>query len=250
MSVRVRYSDELYHYGVKGQKWGVRRFQNEDGTLTAEGKKRYKDFKKEIKFQNRRARDAMDQGAFYGGYKQRGEELARKKTAKYIANPTRANERARLAAERIQQAGKIRAGAANALASAHYKELVKKYGSEHVDPIAYGKNGIMKESKLNAAKRGVAAGTATIVVNGAMAGVGALLYGMPIPPVLYFAIPLSNRQAGQSQATGDYVAYKNALRDLDRAKKKRENGKVKEAERIEENANKVIDSMYVHHLKL
>lgn len=32
--------NELYHHGVKGQKWGVRRYQNVDGTLTAEGKKR------------------------------------------------------------------------------------------------------------------------------------------------------------------------------------------------------------------
>lgn len=32
---------ELYHSGVKGMKWGIRRFQNEDGTLTAEGKQRY-----------------------------------------------------------------------------------------------------------------------------------------------------------------------------------------------------------------
>lgn len=31
---------ELYHYGVKGMKWGVRRYQRRDGTLTAAGKKR------------------------------------------------------------------------------------------------------------------------------------------------------------------------------------------------------------------
>ena len=31
----------LAHYGIKGQRWGLRRFQNEDGTLTLEGKKRY-----------------------------------------------------------------------------------------------------------------------------------------------------------------------------------------------------------------
>jgi len=31
----------LCHHGIKGQKWGVRRFQNEDGSLTNTGKKRY-----------------------------------------------------------------------------------------------------------------------------------------------------------------------------------------------------------------
>lgn len=43
-------SDYLMHFGIKGQKWGVRRFQNSDGTLTAAGKERYGSEKEQKKF--------------------------------------------------------------------------------------------------------------------------------------------------------------------------------------------------------
>lgn len=35
------WSDELYHHGVKGQRWGIRRYQNADGSLTELGRKHY-----------------------------------------------------------------------------------------------------------------------------------------------------------------------------------------------------------------
>ena len=38
----VVYSDELCHYGIRGMRWGIRRYQNKDGSLTAAGKKRKK----------------------------------------------------------------------------------------------------------------------------------------------------------------------------------------------------------------
>ena len=36
-------TDELQHHGIKGQRWGVRRFQNKDGSLTPAGRRRYDD---------------------------------------------------------------------------------------------------------------------------------------------------------------------------------------------------------------
>ena len=49
--------NELMHFGVKGQKWGVRRYQNPDGSLTPKGKHRISKMtdklnKKYLKFKN------------------------------------------------------------------------------------------------------------------------------------------------------------------------------------------------------
>lgn len=45
--------DELQHHGIKGQKWGVRRFQNADGSLTTAGKQRASGTKKRTDAKNR-----------------------------------------------------------------------------------------------------------------------------------------------------------------------------------------------------
>lgn len=36
-------NEELYHHGIQGQKWGIRRYQNEDGSYTEAGRRRYND---------------------------------------------------------------------------------------------------------------------------------------------------------------------------------------------------------------
>ena len=42
----------LVHWGIKGMKWGVRRYQNSDGSLTPAGKKRYSDSDQEDSIKN------------------------------------------------------------------------------------------------------------------------------------------------------------------------------------------------------
>ena len=49
MEYRIVKSDELYHHGIKGQKWGIRRFQNKDGSLTKAGLKRRAKLEAELK---------------------------------------------------------------------------------------------------------------------------------------------------------------------------------------------------------
>ena len=50
MEYRVIRTDELSHHGILGQKWGVRRYQNADGTWTDEGKKRYSRQSRAVKY--------------------------------------------------------------------------------------------------------------------------------------------------------------------------------------------------------
>lgn len=58
----MRQLDYIAHHGIKGQKWGIRRFQNKDGTRTAAGKKRYSSDSKDINDIEQRILDRYKSG--------------------------------------------------------------------------------------------------------------------------------------------------------------------------------------------
>jgi hypothetical protein len=70
----MEYKYELFHHGTKGQRWGVRRYQNDDGTLTEAGKKRYARDAKEKGYKNQDA----ETGVYYNTNKKgnRKDDLA------------------------------------------------------------------------------------------------------------------------------------------------------------------------------
>ena len=70
-------NNELYHHGIKGQKWGVRRFQNPDGTLTPRGKKRVNKYGGKLRQNLERAKLEYKDAKKYGT----DEEKAQKKEA-------------------------------------------------------------------------------------------------------------------------------------------------------------------------
>lgn len=48
MIIRRISNNEIYHHGIKGQRWGIRRYQNPDGSLTSAGMKRYQKQQRKI----------------------------------------------------------------------------------------------------------------------------------------------------------------------------------------------------------
>lgn len=86
MSEYILTSDgELYHWGIKGQKWGVRRYQNKDGSLTKAGKKRYSDDPKVVKSKAAVKRANKDRSKALSDYN--------KAYNKYYAVPSKANKK-------------------------------------------------------------------------------------------------------------------------------------------------------------
>ena len=188
--------NELYHYGVLGQKWGVRRYQNADGSLTAEGKKRYA---KELKSDNKDAFEYGSEATIYGRASVHAankaaklEDKAKKKLEKDPEMLKKSTQRAvekewaaETAALKIAKEYKQK----EADAKKHCEELMKKYGNEKIKDISYkdvklsksaanklGRDSIkVVNEKVNNLNDWASAGAASVLSVGASA-----LMGLPV----------------------------------------------------------------------
>lgn len=85
---------ELYHHGIKGQKWGVRRYQNYDGTLTAAGRRRLE--RADMRYVRKNEKKAYKQA--YNASKKELKEYDRSLRNNYKTKTTRGKVNANYAA--------------------------------------------------------------------------------------------------------------------------------------------------------
>jgi len=138
--------NELKHYGIVGMKWGVRRYQNEDGTYTTAGKERYsgekKEWKRELRADKRDARrltrDAAATGKAYDranrAYNQAKETYEGAKKAGALNDGIKKRYED---AEAVKNTLESRYKEREKAAEAHRNSMAEKYGEDHVSEMRY-----------------------------------------------------------------------------------------------------------------
>ena len=182
--------DELMHYGIKGQKWGIRRYQNEDGSLTSAGRKKYR---QEIKEENKKAfeygREASisSHAAAYAKNKSINSQYKYKKALLKDPNMIKSStQKKRRYAEADAMSSKqleAYARSAEKKAKEHCNSLIKKYGSENVKNIRYSdfkaKDGSITKRINDRVISGKDVATSILMNIGMRALTGLPLYVMP-----------------------------------------------------------------------
>lgn len=163
----------LCHYGIKGMKWGIRRYQNPDGSLTAEGIQRYgskQGLMKKINTENKKA-DILERDWLVKDYAAKRATKKLSKTTAKLERIQKKNQGKPISKKELKLMNKAldeavsadildaHAKQAKTKAEEHYNTLVNEFGKEAVDGLSN-----------NAIRRGDTIVASAIL--GGLAGVG------------------------------------------------------------------------------
>lgn len=113
------WTNELYHHGIKGQRWGVRRYQNDDGSLTSAGRARYLVGDGQSAKSIQKSLNRADQEAAYAigriNKSSRQESKLRGKAQKIIGKATSKDGVANLSGRQTKKLAKLHDKALNAM---------------------------------------------------------------------------------------------------------------------------------------
>lgn len=138
-------NDELYHDGQPGMHWGVRRYQNKDGTLTEAGKKRYR------KMQNKAIKQIDKYSKLEQKISKRGSEVA----------DTRYRSASRKYGELADKTRKLKANAVKQYEEYGYRKAMAVLEKESIKKMTF--DGLLKDQAAYAKASFVQGGVATAV---------------------------------------------------------------------------------------